>query len=252
MFDAQKVKDQIVKWIRDWFEVNGKDCKAIVGISGGKDSTIVAALCAEALGKDKVIGVIMPNTNQSCEDALAVIEYLGINQLKIDIGTAYSAIYHTTNHAKLISSNNCCELKLTEQAEINLAPRLRMATLYFVSQCVHGRVANTCNMSENYVGWNTHFGDDCGDFSPLSNLTVTEVKSIGYELGLPTEFVDKVPDDGLCGATDEEKFGFTYEVLDKYIRTGICEDEFTKDRIDKMHYKNLFKMQPMESFPYKV
>lgn len=113
------------------------------------------------------------------------------------------------------------EITVTEQTKTNLPPRIRMATLYAVSQSMNGRVANTCNLSEDWVGYSTRYGDSVGDFSPLSRLTVTEVKAIGRVLKLPDEFVDKVPIDGLCGKTDEENLGFTYELLDKYIREGI-------------------------------
>ena len=125
-----------------------------------------------------------------------------------------------------------------------------MATLYAVSQSVNGRVANTCNLSEDWVGYSTKFGDAAGDFSPLSRLTVSEVKAIGRELGLPAELVDKTPSDGLCGKTDEMNLGFSYDVLDKYIRTGVIEDEAVKVKIDSMHMKNLFKLQPMPCFEY--
>lgn len=123
-----------------------------------------------------------------------------------------------------------------------------MSTLYAVSQSMNGRVANTCNLSEDWVGYSTRYGDAAGDFSPLSNLTVTEIKQIGKVLGLPNNLIDKVPTDGLCGKTDEDNFGFTYDVLDKYIRTGEIEDEEVKKRIDMMHEKNLFKLQLMPSF----
>ena len=123
-----------------------------------------------------------------------------------------------------------------------------MSTLYAVSQSMNGRVANTCNLSEDWVGYSTRYGDAVGDFSPLSNLTVTEIKQIGRALGLPDDLIDKVPTDGLCGKTDEDNLGFTYDVLDKYIRTGEIEDEEVKKRIDMMHEKNLFKLQLMPSF----
>ena len=144
------------------------------------------------------------------------------------------------------------DLELTEQARVNLAPRLRMSTVYAVSQCCNGRVVNTCNLSEDWVGYSTRYGDSVGDFSPLSHLTVTEVKQIGKELGLPIDLVEKVPSDGLSGKTDEDNLGFTYAVLDKYIRTGICEDEKTRELIDRKHKMNLFKLQLMPSFEPKM
>ena len=140
------------------------------------------------------------------------------------------------------------ELELTSQTLTNIPPRIRMATLYAISQSVNGRVVNTCNLSEDWVGYSTRYGDAAGDFSPMSNLTVDEVKQIGRILGLPNELVDKTPIDGLCGKTDEDNLGFTYAVLDKYIRTGEIDDKATKERIDTLHKRNLFKLQLMPTF----
>ena len=254
MFDAKKVKDDCVQWVRDWFEKNGKDCKAVIGISGGKDSTVVAALCVEALGKDRVIGVLMPNHEQSdIGAAYKLVDHLGIMHTVINIGQAIDNISGHINSSVLrtIELTPQVALKLSEQAKINLPCRIRMTTLYAVSQSVNGRVANTCNLSEDWVGYSTRYGDSVGDFSPLSKLTVTEVKAIGYELGIPKDLIDKVPSDGLCGKTDEDNLGFTYEVLDKYIREGVCEDETVKQKIDTMHEKNLFKLQIMDMFEYQ-
>ena len=243
-FNAVEVKDKIVTWIRDFFEHNGKDCNAVVGISGGTDSSVVAALCVEALGKDRVFGVLMPNTFQSdIEDAEALIEHLHIEYAFVNIGEATQSI---KNEVK--SSLEFIGMNWSQQSEINLPPRIRMATLYAVSQSVNGRVANTCNLSEDWVGYSTRYGDSVGDFSPLSRLTKTEVKEIGRVLGLPDKLVDKTPSDGLCGKTDEENLGFTYDVLDKYIRTGEIEDEKVKAKIDALHEKNLFKLQLMPCF----
>ena len=251
-FNAIEVKDKIVEWIRDWFSINGKDCNAVIGISGGIDSSVVAALCVEALGKDRVYGVLMPNGEQKdISDARLLIDFLDIKNIEIDISDATKGVLDGIKYA--IYDNvrqGWGDLEISEQTKINLPPRVRMATLYAVSQSVKGRVANTCNKSESWVGWDTRYGDSVGDFSPLANLTKTEVKAIGKELGLPEALVNKTPLDGLCGKTDEESFGFTYEVLDKYIRTGEVDDETIKAKIDTMHEKNLFKSQPMPTFPY--
>lgn len=242
-FDAEKIRDEIVQWIRDWFEENGKGCKAVVGLSGGKDSSVVAALCVEALGKENVFGVMMPNGEQFDIDVSHnLAEHLGIESIVVNIKDAYEGIVGEL--AKHFAS-------FEGQARVNLPPRLRMAALYAVSQTVNGRVANTCNLSEDWVGYATKFGDGAGDFSPLSKLTVQEVKAVGRALGLPSMFVDKVPIDGLCGLSDEDNLGFTYAVLDRYIREGICEDEETRQKIDRMHKANLFKLQPMPTFPYE-
>ena len=241
MFDAVKVKNDCVQWIGDWFENNGKDCKAVLGISGGKDSSVAAALCVEALGKDRVLGVLMPNGEQSdIGDSEMLVKHLGIEYVIINIFDAVHAVKHAVKPA--------LDDHWSVQSSINLPPRIRMATLYAVSQTVNGRVVNTCNLSEDYVGYSTRWGDSVGDFSPLANLTSDEVVAIGDACGLPYELTHKVPSDGLCGKTDEDNLGFTYEVLNKYIRTGICEDEEVKRRIDEKHEKNLFKLQPIPSF----
>lgn len=233
-FNAKEVKTELIKWIVDWFEINGKGCNAVIGISGGKDSTITAALCVEALGKDRVIGVAMPENGQSLNDADKICDYLGIRFIEAPIG---SIVEEANKYASTI------------QARQNIPPRVRMTTLYAISQSNNGRVSNNCNLSEDYVGYATIFGDAAGDFSCLKNLTVTEIRAIGRELNLPSEWVEKTPDDGLPhSTTDEAKFGFTYEVLDKYIR-GIEEPSFEiKEKIDKMHRSNLFKLQPIASF----
>lgn len=243
-FDAIEVKEKCVEWIRDFFENNGKDCNAIVGISGGKDSSVVAALCVDALGKDRVIGVLMPNGSQSdINMARKLVEFLGIKNYEVNIQDAVNG---------LLNSLPFSEDSLSTQTLTNLPPRIRMATLYAVSQSMNGRVANTCNLSEDWVGYSTRYGDAAGDFSPLSMLTVTEVKAIGKVLGLPEDLVDKVPTDGLCGKTDEENLGFTYAILDRYIREGICEDKEVKAKIDALHEKNLFKLQLMPVFSYEA
>lgn len=249
MFDAKKVKNDVINWIRDFFEKNGKGCNAVLGISGGKDSSVAAALCAEALGKDRVIGVLMPNGIQSDIDmAELLVKHLGIKAVKINIADAFNGTIGAINNAEFYNGWN--KLELTRQTTVNLAPRLRMSTVYAVSQSVNGRVVNTCNLSEDWVGYSTRYGDAAGDFSPMANLTVSEVKAIGRELGLPTELVDKVPSDGLCGKSDEDNLGFTYAVLDKYIRTGVCDDEKTKALIDHKHKINKFKLELMPFFEY--
>lgn len=241
-FDAKKVKDRCIKWIQNFFETNGKNCNVVIGMSGGKDSTVVAALCCEALGRDRVIGVKMPYGEQfDIDDSNRIIDFLGIKSFEINIKDSVDG---TINQLK---ENN---IAITEQAICNLPARIRMSTLFAVAQCCNGRVSCNCNASEDYVGYSTFGGDDFGSFAPLRNLTSEEVVAIGDTLGLPYELTHKVPSDGLCGKTDEDNFGFTYEVLNKYIRTGICDDEEIQAKIDAMHQKNLFKLQPMPSFIY--
>lgn len=256
-FNAVEVKDRIVEWIKDWFKHNGKDCNAVVGISGGTDSSIVAALCVEALGKDRVIGVLMPNGAQEDIDySYMLCNHLDIKKISVNIENATTGILSGITNgvdrnrrvARLEGNANYFKFDISNQTLTNLPARIRMTTLYAVSQSVNGRVANTCNLSEDWVGYSTRYGDSVGDFSPLSNLTKTEVKEIGRVLGLPNELVDKVPSDGLCGKTDEDNLGFTYDVLDRYIRTGKIDDIDSKSRIDSLHEKNLFKLQLMPSF----
>ena len=236
-FDAIKVKNQIVEWIRNWFEENGRGCSAVLGISGGKDSSVVAALCVEALGRDRVVGVLMPNGEQFDIDvSKALVEHLGIRSVVINIHAAFRGMMGQLEGALD---------EISPQSVQNLPPRLRMAAVYAVSQSVNGRVANTCNLSEDWVGYSTRYGDSVGDFSPLSMLTVQEVKEVGRALGLPSMFVDKTPIDGLCGKTDEDNLGFTYATLDRYIRSGVCEDEEIKNIIDRKHKMNLFKLRLM-------
>lgn len=244
-FDVKKATNDCVQWIKDFFEKNGKDCMAVVGISGGKDSSVVAALCVEALGKDRVFGVLMPQGEQPDIDySRMLVDHLGIDSCVVNIGNTVCTLKHEIKPQ--------LGDRWSKQTSTNLPARIRMATLYAVSQTVNGRVANTCNLSEDWVGYATRYGDAAGDFSPLSQLTVTEVKAIGRELGLPSELVDKTPTDGLCGKTDEDNLGFTYAELDAYIRDGIEPNEEVKAKIDSMHEKNLFKLQLMPSFVYQA
>ena len=242
-FDAKKVLNELTVWIRDWFEENGRDCNAIVGISGGKDSSVAAALCVRALGVDRVIGVLMPNGEQS-DIAMSrlLVEHLGIRHFVVNIHDGYQGLLGEVRRQLG---------DVSRDTEINLAPRLRMATLYAVAQSNNGRVANTCNLSEDWVGYSTRYGDSAGDFSPLSMLCVREVKALGRELGLPECLVEKVPIDGLCGQTDEEKLGFTYAALDAYIRDGVEPEAATKARIDRLYKLNRFKVRFMDVFPYR-
>ncbi len=241
-FTPELAVKKTVEWIKAFFEENGKGCNAVVGISGGKDSSIVAALCALALGKDRVIGVLMPNGKQDDIDkAYLLCDTLGIKRYEINIKDIYDASINE------LSKN----LKVSEQTIINIQPRLRMTILYAVSQSNNGRVANTCNYSEDYVGYSTRYGDSVGDFSPISSFTVTEVKQMGYVLGLPKELIEKVPSDGLCGSTDEDKLGFTYKELDQYLRLNILPEKTKLERIEKLHKQNLFKLELMPSFKYE-
>lgn len=242
-FDALKVKEQCVNWIKQFFEENGPNCNAVIGISGGKDSSVAAALCVEALGKERVIGVLMPCGEQHDIDAAySLVNHLGIKHFVVNIKDAMEGLYSAWPE----------NLPISEQTKINIAPRIRMTTLYAVSQSMNGRVVNTCNLSEDWVGYSTRYGDAAGDFSPMCNLTVQEVKAIGHLLALPDWLVEKLPIDGLCGKSDEENLGFTYAELDRYIRTGEIDDMDKKALIDRKHKANLFKLQLMPAFKPEI
>lgn len=231
-FNVEKVTNDCIDWIKDWFDNVNPNGKAVIGISGGKDSTVTAALCVKALGKDRVFGVLLPNGIQKdIADAYKAADYLDIKYKVCNISKAYEDICEA-----------CGGITSSEQAMINLSPRLRMTTLYFIAQSINGIVANTCNLSEDHVGYSTIYGDMSGSFSPLGGLTVTEVKEIGRYLGLPIELIEKVPSDGLCGKTDEDNLGFTYAELDNYLRTGEIGNIEHKKKIDMLYLKNKFKL----------
>ena len=240
-FNADRAIEECCRWIQDWFAENGDGCPAVLGISGGKDSSVCAAILCRALGVHRVIGVLMPRGEQpDIDDSQLLCKHLGILNVTVTIGEAADAVERAV----------AAVTPLSEQAVTNLPPRIRMTTLYAVSQSVGGRVANTCNLSEDWVGYSTRWGDSIGDFSPLSHFTATEVKAIGRALGLPERLVEKPPSDGLCGKTDEDNLGFTYAELDRYIREGIEPAPETKERIDRKHKQNLFKLKMMPAFEF--
>lgn len=241
-FDVKESTKKCVLWISNWFRDNGHGCKAVIGISGGKDSSVAAALCVTALGKENVYGVLMPNGEQSdIKDAELLCDHLGIEYRRVNIKDAVNGVIDAMLNAGI---------KPSEQTLISLPARIRMSTLYAVAEAIGGRVCNTSNLSENYVGYSIRYGDSVGDFSPLSDFTATEVKAIGRYLGLPTELIDKIPSDGLSGKTDEDNLGFTYDVLDKYIRREEEPDLVTLVKIKDRHYKNFFKLEEMPKVHY--
>jgi NAD+ synthase len=234
--DTIKLTTDIIEWIRNWFEKNGPDCNCCVAISGGKDSTVVAALCVAALGKDRVIGVMMPNGEQKdIADSIEVCNLLGIKNYTVNIGPTVEAV------------KNAIGFDLSEQSLTNLPARIRMSTLYAISQSNNGRVANTCNRSEDYVGYSTKHGDAAGDFSPLGNLTVREILKIGDFLGLPHHLVHKTPIDGLntnedgSYVTDEQSLGVSYAEIDSYLLDGKLPTDEKLGKIERMHRRAVAK-----------
>ncbi len=244
-FDAKKTAEELVAWVRDYFDKQGPNTKVIIGESGGKDSSTVTALCVKALGKERVIGVLMPQGEQHDIDySYDLCEFFGIEHVVVNIGEMVKPIMKEVAEGLQTLGHDT----LSTVTTFNTPARVRMIVLYGISGTVGGRVANTCNLSEDWVGYATKYGDGAGDFSPLMHLTVQEVKAVGRELGLPEKFIEKTPIDGLCGKSDEENLGFTYQTLDRYIREGICEDAATKAKIDDLHAKNLHKLMPMHHY----
>ncbi len=244
--NVEKVTEDLIQWIRDWFEINGKGCKAIIGISGGKDSTIVAKLCVEALGKHRVFGVLMPNGEQKdISDSYKVVETLGINYVVHNIESSVNSILEN-----MIANKQ----EISEQTRVNLPPRIRMSTLYAYAQSLNGRVANTCNGSETFVGYETRWGDSVGDFSPLGKLTVSEVLKIGDYLNLPYDLVHKAPIDGLntkadgSYVTDEDVLGVTYADIDAFIRGKAVSSDDAYDKIALAHKNSEFKRNLIATF----
>lgn len=240
MFDAEYEIGQIVTFIRDYMEHNGPHSPIIIGMSGGKDSTIVATLCAKAVGGNRVIGVSLPYGSTSTRFADDAIRAAGIKSITMNIGMAYNSMIAEMRKLKLRDLK-----EPNDVVKFNAPARMRMNFLYMIANQIGGRVANTCNLSESYIGYDTAWGDQVGDFAPIQNYTVTELRAIGDALGLPKYLVHKVPEDGLCGQPDEVRFGFTYEILDRYLRDpehcNVAPE--TIDKIEAMHARSKFKYE---------
>ena len=252
VFTVEEEIQNITDWIKKYFVENGPNSKAIIGISGGKDSTIAAALCVAALGKDRVVGVLMPQGIQAdIEDARKVCKLLGIKSYEINIDNACAALYQSLDEG--LYENENASVVLDKVIYTNLPARIRMTTLYAIAAKEGGRVCNTCNRSENYVGYSTKYGDHAGDFSPLGNYTVRELLAIGevlhQEMDLPNELIYKVPSDGMCGTSDEANLGFTYKVLDAYLLDKIVPEYETFKLIEQAHERNRHKNRYMPVCP---
>lgn len=244
IFNEKLEGEKCIAWIKDWFETKSGGAKGcVLGISGGKDSTIVAALLCKAIGKEKILGVLMPNGEQrDIDDGKAICKFLDIKSVIVNIKDAYDGI---------VSGIEATGIELDRQPKVNISPRMRMSVLYAIGQQYNYRVAGTGNLSERYVGYATKWGDMANDFNPIGSFTSDEVVAIGKGLGLPHDLIYKPPADGLTGKTDEENLGFTYEVLNKYIRTGVCEDLTLKEKIDKLHTYNTHKIEPISIYQHK-
>lgn len=248
------MKETIVNWIREYSEATNTK-GYVIGISGGKDSTVVAKLLCDAVGSEKVLGVLMPNGEQKdIKDSIEVCNLLGIDYQVVNIHDSYlNIISQIENNVEVLypgddgsfsaKTNKDHEYWVSKESKINIAPRLRMITLYTIAQSLGYRVCGTGNRSERYVGYTTKWGDSAADINPIAGLTCSDVIKLGDELGLPHHLVHKIPSDGLTGMSDEEKFGFTYDQLDRYITqepTDDVPDEVIR-LIDEKHKKSTHK-----------
>lgn len=245
MNEIDKVTKACISWIQEWFCKNAPSKKAVIGISGGIDSAVAAALCYVALGKERCVGVVIPNMYQEDLPLANIISMLYCHEnVCINIGKTYADILTQLTDNRIIAS---------DQTRINLPARLRMSILFAVAQSVGGMVVNTSNLSESYVGYDTLFGDQCGALSPLGMLTKTEIREMAKYLKLPRTVINKEPADGLSGRTDEESFGFTYKELDNYLRNGgIGVSENTINEIERKHAMSAYKrnMVTLDTFYY--
>lgn len=249
MFDAEKVRDKIVDWLKGYAQDTGFD-KVVIGISGGKDSSVTAALCARALGKDNVYGVMLPDGKQKdIFDSYRVCEALGIKRTEVNIGEIHKALIQQLGFAK---DGDEFGLHYSKEADINVPPRLRMTILRYIAQTLGARLVGTGNLSEITVGYFTKDGDQSCDFSLLGNLTSVEVVQVGLTMPeLPADLVNKTPSDGLCGKSDEEKLGISYQDIHEYIRNNYAfmhKNRKVYDRIYNMWVKNLHKINSPEMY----
>ena len=244
---------RIIEFLKDYqLKTNVKGY--VIGISGGKDSTIVAKLLVDAIGSDKVLGILMPNGKQSdLSDSIEVCRLLNIDYQIVNIKQSYDAIVNQIEDCvsglfpgdyvqKAVTEVNNDTYYVTKQAKTNIAPRLRMTTLYAIAQSLGYRVAGTGNYSEHYIGWCTKWGDMACDINPIAHLTCTDVVALGDYLKLPEHLVHKIPADGLTDKSDEDNFVFTYSELDRFLTKGESNvDVSIASKIIKMHDRSTHK-----------
>ncbi len=252
-FDVKKITAEVIGWIQEWIQKNGNDeTKVVIGVSGGKDSSVTSALLVKALGKDRVIGVMMPNGEQKdISDSQTLVNHLGITNYTVNIAAAYEGLQSAFTAAGIVQIDENIifdeNKKLINDSfspvfRTNTPARLRMTTLYGIgAQIGNCRVVNTCNLSEDLVGYSTFYGDAAGDFAPINKLTTEEVVAIGDYLGLPSSLTHKAPSDGMCGKTDEDNLGFTYHEVNELARKNVKGPN--ADKILTKYKANLFKVK---------
>ena len=244
------MKESIIQWIKDWFDTQSNGAEGIViGISGGKDSTVVAKLCVEAIGKERVFGVLMPNGKQKdIADSQRVCDLLGISYIVVNISNMYyDFIRNISSEEITLSTEDRNIVFLSDETKVNICPRIRMTTLYAIAQTKNYRVAGTGNATERVLGYFTKWGDGACDFNPLGFLTCTEVIRLGLDLDLPEELINKAPSDGLTGKTDEEQFGYSYKEIDEVLLEKVDNGEIY-EFIQKLYDKNEHKIQPIKMY----
>ena len=241
-FDAERARDGLVSALRALAAAQGFT-RVVLGVSGGKDSTVCAALCARALGPENVYGVMLPDGEQKdISDSRRVCEALGINKRTINIGAMHDALKDVTDQRQATAVGGEFAIPYSRESDINVGPRLRMTTLRYICQALGARLVGTGNLSEATVGYCTKDGDTSCDFNPLGTLTSIEVVQMGLTMPeLPRELVQKTPDDGLSGVPDEVKMGIKYQQIHDFIRLGTCGDPAMDEKIAKREKANMHK-----------